>query len=356
MTELPGERHPGPPALLEVQDLKVHFPVRGHRKQRVHAVDGVSFHIRSGESFGLIGESGSGKSTVARAVVQLVPATAGSIRLNGALLAGMGRKELRLARRTFQMVFQDSASALNPRITVGASMREPLEVQGLAKGDAAYRQAVAAVRRVGLTARHLDRYPHELSGGQRQRVNIARSLVLGPELLVCDEAVSSLDVSLQAEVLNLLDDLRRDLGLAYLFIGHDLTVVAHVTERIGVMYLGHLMELGPTDDVMAHPAHPYTLVLKSAEPEVLPMSMRSRTRIILDGEIPSPIDPPAGCVFHTRCPFAEPVCAEQRPQWRSITEERWVACHFPRIDGPTTANTTTVNTTSTPDLPATPEG
>jgi peptide/nickel transport system ATP-binding protein/oligopeptide transport system ATP-binding protein len=316
--------------ILEVEDLQVHFPLR--RKRVVRAVDGVSFAITPGESVGLIGESGSGKSTVARAVMQLVAPTAGTVRLRGRDLGALDRGERRALRRRYQMVFQDSGSALNPRITIGSSMREPLDVQGIAKGAAADAIVKKALQRVGLTPGHGARYPHELSGGQRQRVNIARALVLDPELLVCDEAVSALDLSLQAEVLNLLDDLRRDLDLAFLFIGHDLTVVAHVTDRLGVMYLGKLMELGPTDDVMERPVHPYTIALRSAEPEIVPASMRARTRVVLDGDIPSPIAPPSGCVFHTRCPDAQPSCATDVPDWRPLGPDRWVACHFPHVE------------------------
>ena len=320
----------GADPILEIEDLAVHFPMSGGRV--VRAVDGVSIDIKGGESVGLIGESGSGKSTVARAVMQLVAPTAGVVRIGGRDLAAAGRRERRLARRRFQMVFQDSGSALDPRITIGSSMREPLEVQGVAKGAAADTAVGEALRRVGLTPGHGGRYPHELSGGQRQRVNIARALVLEPELLVCDEAVSALDLSLQADILNLLDDLRRELHLAYLFIGHDLTVVAHVADRLGVMYLGKLMELGPTDDVMGRPAHPYTVALRSAEPETVPVAMRSRQRIVLEGDIPSPIAPPSGCVFHTRCPDAQPACATDVPAWRPLGPDRWIACHYPRVE------------------------
>jgi oligopeptide/dipeptide ABC transporter ATP-binding protein len=315
--------------VLEVTDLRVHFPMRA--KHVVRAVDGVSFDIAPGESVGLIGESGSGKSTVARAVMQLVEPTDGSVSLGGRDLATMDRRERRAVRRRYQMVFQDSGSALDPRVTIGSSMREPLEVQRIAKGAAADALVGAALERVGLTAGHAGRYPHELSGGQRQRVNIARALVLEPELLVCDEAVSALDLSLQADVLNLLGDLRRELRLAYLFIGHDLTVVAHVADRVGVMYLGKLMELGPTDDVMLRPAHPYTVALRSAEPETVPVSLRSRQRVILEGDIPSPIAPPSGCVFHTRCPDAQADCASVVPTWRPLSADRWIACHHPRV-------------------------
>jgi peptide/nickel transport system ATP-binding protein/oligopeptide transport system ATP-binding protein len=239
----------------------------------------------------------------------------------------MSRRQLKPLRRRFQIVFQDPTSALDPRKTIIESLREPLELQGEVTPEAR-RRVDALLTRVGLNDSFRDRYPHELSGGQKQRVNIARSLVLRPDLLVCDEAVSALDVSVQAEVLNMLADLRAELGLSMLFIGHDLAVVSHVSDRIGVMYLGHLMELGPTDDVLEHPLHPYTTALRSAEPEVVPPSDRTRERVALSGEIPSPTHPPSGCVFHPRCPHAQDVCVSDVPAWRDVGGDRWVACHF----------------------------
>jgi oligopeptide/dipeptide ABC transporter ATP-binding protein len=317
--------------LLAVEDLEVHFPTkRGGRV--VRAVDGVSFEVSAGETFGLIGESGSGKSTVARAVMQLVAPTEGRVRFRGRDLAALSRRDRRLARRRLQMVFQDSTSALDPRQTVIRSLREPLELQGLVS-DGELARVDELIARVGLNAAHRDRYPHELSGGQRQRVNIARALVLRPELLVCDEAVSALDVSVRAEVLNLLIALRDEMGLACLFIGHDLGVVGYVSVRVGVMYLGHLMELGTTSQVLEQPVHPYTLALRSAEPEVVPPGAQRRRRIPLQGEIPSPADPPSGCVFHTRCPFAVERCRDEVPAWREVSEGRFVACHLVEADG-----------------------
>jgi oligopeptide/dipeptide ABC transporter ATP-binding protein len=319
-TGLSGER------LLAVDGLKVHYRAR-HGKRPVRAVDGVSLDVRRGEAFGLIGESGSGKSTIGRAVMCLVEPTSGQIHFDGRPVSTMNRRELKQLRRRFQIVFQDPTSALDPRKTVIASLREPLEVQGIA--DAASLGRVdRLLSRVGLNSSFRDRYPHELSGGQKQRVNIARALVLQPDLLVCDEAVSALDVSVQAEVLNMLGTLRTELGLSLLFIGHDLAVVAHVADRIGVMYLGRLMELGPTDAVLEDALHPYTAALRSAEPEVVPPSDRVRHRIMLTGEIPSPTDPPSGCVFHPRCPYAQEVCATDVPEWRDVGDDRWVACHF----------------------------
>jgi oligopeptide/dipeptide ABC transporter ATP-binding protein len=313
-------------ALLAVTDLEVHYRSR-ERGHPVRAVDGVTFEIRRGESFGLIGESGSGKSTIGRAVMCLVAPTDGDVHFDGRPISGMRRKELKALRRRFQIVFQDPTSALDPRTTIIQSLREPLELQGAATPDA-LRRVDALLARVGLNESFRDRYPHELSGGQKQRVNIARSLVLQPDLLVCDEAVSALDVSVQAEVLNMLGALREELGLSMLFIGHDLAVVAHVSDRIGVMYLGHLMELGPTDEVLEEPLHPYTAALRSAEPEVLPPSDRTRERVALHGEIPSPTHPPSGCVFHPRCPHARDICAAEVPVWRDVGADRWVACHF----------------------------
>jgi oligopeptide/dipeptide ABC transporter ATP-binding protein len=314
------------PSLLSIDGLKVHYrsATRGHP---VRAVDGVSLDIRPHEAFGLIGESGSGKSTIGRAVMRLVDPTSGEIRFDGHSISSMSRRRLKELRRRFQIVFQDPTSALDPRKTIIASLREPLEVQGLADPEALAR-VDQLLARVGLNTSFRDRYPHELSGGQKQRVNIARALVLQPDLLVCDEAVSALDVSVQAEVLNMLGALRRELGLSLLFIGHDLAVVAHVSDRIGVMYLGKLMELGPTDAVLDEPLHPYTSALRSAEPEVVPPSDRVRHRIMLTGEIPSPTHPPSGCVFHPRCPYAQDICSTTVPEWRDAGADRWVACHF----------------------------
>jgi peptide/nickel transport system ATP-binding protein/oligopeptide transport system ATP-binding protein len=313
-------------ALLAIRDLRVHYKSR-QRGFPVRAVDGVTLDVRQGESFGLIGESGSGKSTIGRAVMGLVAPTGGAIHFDGTPISTMSRRQLKPLRRRFQIIFQDPTSALDPRKTVIQSLREPLELQGKATPEAR-RRVDDLLRRVGLNDSFRDRYPHELSGGQKQRVNIARALVLEPDLLVCDEAVSALDVSVQAEVLNMLADLRADLGLAMLFIGHDLAVVAHVSDRIGVMYLGNLMELGPTDAVLDEPLHPYTAALRSAEPEVVPPSDRLRERVPLAGEIPSPTHPPSGCVFHPRCPYAQEVCVAEVPAWRDVGADRWVACHF----------------------------
>jgi oligopeptide/dipeptide ABC transporter ATP-binding protein len=312
--------------LLSIHELKVHYK-SGRARHPVRAVDGVSLQIRRGETFGLIGESGSGKSTIGRAVMRLVDPTSGAVHFDGQPISTMSRHQLRMLRRRFQIVFQDPTSALDPRKTIIDTLREPLEVQGIAT-PAALDRVDELLSRVGLNSSFRDRHPHELSGGQKQRVNIARALVLEPDLLVCDEAVSALDVSVQAEVLNMLSALKAELGLSMLFIGHDLAVVAHVADRIGVMYLGRLMELGPTDAVLDEALHPYTAALRSAEPEVVPPSDRVRHRIMLSGEIPSPTEPPSGCVFHPRCPYAQDVCTTTVPEWRDVGQDRWVACHF----------------------------
>ncbi|MCU1501600.1 MAG: peptide transporter substrate-binding protein [Ilumatobacteraceae bacterium] len=318
--------------ILAIDGLKVHYKAR-QGKHPVRAVDGVSLQIRRGETFGLIGESGSGKSTIGRAVMRLVEPTSGRVHFDGKPISAMSRRQLKQLRRRFQIVFQDPTSALDPRKTIINSLREPLEVQGLAT-PAALDRVDLLLSRVGLNTSFRDRYPHELSGGQKQRVNIARALVLDPVLLVLDEAVSALDVSVQAEVLNMFAALKVEFGLSVLFIGHDLAVVAHISDRIGVMYLGKLMELGPTDEVLDQPLHPYTAALRSAEPEVVPPSDRVRHRILLTGEIPSPTHPPSGCVFHPRCPYAQEVCSTTVPEWRDVGDDRWVACHFvTSVDG-----------------------
>ena len=320
------EPHNGVP-LLAVDDLVVQFPVRGDRRARVHAVDGISFEIMPQETFGLIGESGSGKSTVARAVAQLVKPVSGSIALGGQRLDQLSRRQLRQTRRRFQMIFQDPNEALDPRMSVRASVAEPLRVQGLVDRNDERSRVDELLDRVGLAPEQGDRHPHELSGGQRQRVNIARALALEPELIICDEVVSALDVSIQADILNLFAKLQEELDLSYLFITHDLSVVAHISDRVGVMYLGRLMEVAPTDELVAQPLHPYTEALLSAEPQPLPSTHRTSSRIVLEGDIPSPIDPPPGCVFNTRCPYATDRCRQEVPQIRPAAGDRLVACH-----------------------------
>jgi peptide/nickel transport system ATP-binding protein/oligopeptide transport system ATP-binding protein len=313
--------------VLTVEALKVHFPTR-FRRERLRAVDGVDFSVRQGETFGIIGESGSGKSTLGRAVTGLTRPTSGRVLHGGKDIHLLSPRELRSHRRDVQMIFQDSHAAFDPRMTILQSVREPLDIAGDGAGAERDRIALEMLARVGLSAPTASRYPHQISGGQKQRANIARAIVLRPTLLVCDEVVAALDVSIQAEVLNLFAGLQRDFGLTYLFITHDLSVVSHISDRIAVMYLGVLMEMGPADAVCAGPRHPYTEALLSAELQPTASAGRASSRIILEGEIPSPIAPPAGCRFHTRCRYAEPVCAIENPAWREVEPDHWSACHF----------------------------
>ncbi len=316
-----------PPAVVAVEDVAVWFSGR-RRGEVVKAVDGVSFAVSEGETFGIIGESGSGKSTLGRALVGLTRPSAGRILHEGADTGMLSPRALRAHRRRYQIVFQDPNAALDPRMTILASVREPLDIAGIGSTAERDRRALALLDRVTLAGDVVHRYPHELSGGQKQRANIARALVLHPRLIVCDEVVAALDVSIQAEILNLFAELQRELGLTCVFITHDLSVVAHVSDRIAVMYFGQLMELGPAAALMQAPLHPYTEALLSAEPVPLPLSHRQRDRIILAGEIPSAFAPPSGCRFHTRCPRATELCSARVPVWREAAPERWVACHF----------------------------
>jgi peptide/nickel transport system ATP-binding protein/oligopeptide transport system ATP-binding protein len=316
-------------ALLEVSGLKKHFPVRGGVLGRaiaqVQAVDDVSFSLRQGETLGLVGESGCGKTTVGRLVLRLLEPTAGNVRFAGQDLFQLSSRELRVLRRRMQIIFQDPYSSLNPRHTVGDAIGEPLLVHGLARGAELERRVAELLERVGLPASYRSRYPHEFSGGQRQRVCIARALALGPELLVCDEAVSALDISIQAQILNLLEDLRAELGLTYLFISHNLNVVRHIADRIAVMYLGKLVEIGDAKRLFEEPKHPYTRALLSANP--LPDPDVPLQPVALKGELPSPLEPPAGCRFHTRCPAAFAPCSSVVPTERLLGEQR-VWCHL----------------------------
>lgn len=313
--------------VIAVEDLKVHFPTaRGH--ETVKAIDGVSLAITKGEIFGVIGESGSGKSTLGRALVCLTKPTGGRILHQGVDPQTLSARELRRHRRDYQIIFQDPNAALNPRITILDAVREPLDVSGDKPVAERNRIAMEMLERVELGPDFADRYPHELSGGQKQRVNIARALTVRPALLVCDEVVAALDVSIQAGMLNLFLSLQRDFGLTYLFITHDLGVVSHVSDRIAVMYLGVLVEISPADRIRSQPLHPYTEALLSAEPAPLPSFMRSERRIILEGEIPSPVSPPSGCRFRTRCRYVKDRCASEVPALREIQPGRWVACHF----------------------------
>jgi oligopeptide transport system ATP-binding protein len=319
-------------SLLEVKDLKVHFPVKHSvftpARAWVKAVDGVSFSIKPGETLGLVGESGCGKTTLGRAVVRLIEPTFGSVHFDGEDLSRLGRDELRLRRRKLQIIFQDPFGSLDPRMTIEAIIGEALDIHGLAGNRSARRARISELLgAVGLDPASAERYPHEFSGGQRQRIGIARALAVEPKMIVCDEPVSALDVSVQAQIINLLQDLQQAHGIAYLFIAHDLAVVEHISQRVMVMYLGKVVEMADARTIISAPKHPYTQALISAVPTVDPGSKRAR--IILGGDVPSPIEPPAGCPFHPRCPIADVGrCRTELPELREITPGHWAACHF----------------------------
>ncbi len=324
----------GQNGLVVVKNLKKHFPIyKGIVFQKaagaVKAVDGVSFEIAAGETLGLVGESGCGKSTVGRTLLGLYPATEGEITIDGLDVVHAGKDEWRLLRRRAQIIFQDPFASLNPRWTVNAIISEPLRVHNLLPDEQArIDRVMELLELVGLNGRYRNRFPHEFSGGQRQRIGIARALASNPAFIVCDEPISALDVSIQAQVVNLLEDLQAQLGLTYLFIAHDLSMVRHICNRVAVMYLGVIMELAETDELYDNPLHPYTQALLSAVPVPDPKLARQRQRILLTGDVPSPIDPPSGCRFHTRCPIAAPQCSQSVPEWREVKEGHWVACHL----------------------------
>jgi oligopeptide transport system ATP-binding protein len=319
--------------LLVIENLVKHFPImRGviFNKQvgAVHAVDGISFSIKKGETLGLVGESGCGKSTTGRTILQLYRPTTGHVYFQGVDLVQLKGIELRRLRRSMQMIFQDPYASLNPRMTVGEIVGEGLYVHGLSQGRQIQEQVDVLLERVGLNPAYANRYPHEFSGGQRQRIGIARALAVNPLLVVCDEPISALDVSIQAQVVNLLEDLQGEFGLTYLFIAHDLSMVRHISKRVAVMYLGVIVELTSRDELYLNPLHPYTQALLSAVPVPDALIERKRRRIILKGEPPSPVNPPSGCRFRTRCPLAEAACAEQQPAFREVGPDHFVACHL----------------------------
>jgi oligopeptide transport system ATP-binding protein len=324
--------------LLEVTDLVQHFPIKSgvlvdREVARVRAVDGVSLVLHEGETLGLVGESGCGKSTLCRLIMQLLTPTSGSVRFRGEEMVGRSRRDLRPLRRDVQMIFQDPFASLNPRKRVGQIIGEPMRLHGLADRHNVSRRVRELMERVGLSAEHYNRFPHEFSGGQRQRIGIARALALQPRLIIADEPVSALDVSVQAQIINLLEDLQREFALAYLFVAHDLGVVRHVSDRVAVMYLGKIVEEAPADVLYSNPQHPYTAALLSAVPVPDPEANAARHRIVLSGDVPSPIDPPPGCRFHTRCASATDVCRTEEPALIARGDDlagHLVACHHPR--------------------------
>ncbi|HTU83723.1 MAG TPA: dipeptide ABC transporter ATP-binding protein [Candidatus Acidoferrales bacterium] len=319
-------------ALLEVEDLYKYFPIHAGLTSRhvadVRAVDGVSFSIRRGETLGLVGESGSGKTTVGRLLLRLLPETKGKIRYDGQDVTALRGAQTRRLRRAMQIIFQDPYASLNPRMTVGDAIAEPLRIHGIATGQKARDRILELLRLVGLRPYHANRYPHEFSGGQRQRIGIARALAVDPEFIVCDEPVSALDVSIQAQVINLLEDLQSQLGLTYLFIAHDLSVVRHISTRVAVMYVGKIVELADRDELYHNPLMPYTQALLSAIPIPDPVLEKRRKRIVLTGDIPSPVNPPSGCRFHTRCPVAFDRCTKEEPAFAEYAPGHFAACHW----------------------------
>jgi len=316
--------------LLEVKHLKKHFPIKGGVFSKtigyVYAVDDINFTLEKGETLGLVGESGCGKSTTGRTILRLIEPTDGMISFEGQDITHLDKGAMRALRREMQIIFQDPYASLNPRMTVGSIIGEPLEIHRIAKGSEKEERVASLLQKVGLRAEDMRKYPHEFSGGQRQRIGIARALALNPKLIVCDEPVSALDVSIQAQVINLLEDLQAEFGLSYLFIAHNLNVVEHISNRVAVMYLGQIVELASDEELYKNPQHPYTEALLSAVP--IPDPTVKKKRIILEGDVPSPINPPKGCHFHTRCMYKDKICEEVEPEFKDIGGGHWVACHF----------------------------
>ncbi len=316
--------------LLEIEHLKQYFPVAGSRNV-VKAVDDVSFFIKKGETFGLVGESGCGKTTTGRSILRLTEPTSGKIVYDGEVIFDSEnniKADMLPYRRKMQIVFQDPYASLDPRMTVGDIVGEAIDIHKLcSNGKERRERIISLLQTVGLNSEHANRYPHEFSGGQRQRVGIARALAVNPEFIVCDEPVSALDVSIQAQVVNMFEELQQELGLTYLFIAHDLSVVNHISNRIGVMYLGHMVEMAESDELIFHSVHPYTKSLISAIPIADPRKARASKRIILSGDVPSPLNPPSGCAFRTRCPYADETCAQCAPQFREVSRGHYAACH-----------------------------
>ncbi|MGO1479312.1 ABC transporter ATP-binding protein [Senegalia sp. (in: firmicutes)] len=312
--------------LIEVKNLKKHFKVG--RNQILKAVDGISFDIKEGETLGLVGESGCGKSTTGRAIIRLYEATDGEVIFDGTNLHKLSKKEMKEYAKEAQMIFQDPYASLNPRMTVGDIIGEGMDIHGIRKGKERMARIYELLETVGLNREHASRFPHEFSGGQRQRIGIARALSVEPKFIVCDEPISALDVSIQAQVVNLLEDLQQEMGLTYLFIAHDLSMVKHISDRIAVMYLGAIMELTTSNDLYEEPLHPYTQALLSAIPIADPELSKNRNRIILEGDVPSPINPPDGCKFQNRCRYAKDICREKAPELREVKPGHFVACHL----------------------------
>lgn len=312
--------------ILEIADVKKHF--KAGPKQVIKSVDGITFSIKKGETFGLVGESGSGKSTLGRTISSLYKPTAGKVVFNGEDITQLDKQKRREWNRNMQMIFQDPQASLNPRMRVGEIIAEGIEAYGLSKGKEKREKVYQLLEKVGLNPAHARRFPHEFSGGQRQRIGIARALALDPAFIVADEPISALDVSIQAQIVNLLEDLQQEKQLTYLFIAHDLAMVKHISDRIGVMYLGKMMEIATSEELFNDPLHPYTHALLSAIPAPSPKLKGERARIVLKGELPSPLNPPSGCPFQTRCPKAEAICGKEAPIWQEIKNHHWVACHL----------------------------